>query len=130
MLDKPPAGARSRVTPRWPSQTGGARRGRRAGRRPLRPGIRGAPGAGIPAARMALPYYGSSRVDLAIEHGDQVDGHYSGWLAARHADPDALRGPVTCAARVRHHRAAGLAHAHSRGALTRPAMSPRRRSRD
>jgi arylsulfatase A-like enzyme len=42
---------------------------------------------------MDLPYYGFEQVDLAIEHGDQVDGHYSGWLAARAADPDALRGP-------------------------------------
>ncbi len=42
---------------------------------------------------MDLPYYGFEAVDLAIEHGDQVDGHYTGWLAAHHADPDALRGP-------------------------------------
>jgi arylsulfatase A-like enzyme len=41
---------------------------------------------------MVLPYYGFEQVDLAIEHGDQVDGHYTGWLAARHPDPDALRG--------------------------------------
>lgn len=46
-----------------------------------------------PARRIDLPYYGFEEVDLAIEHGDQVDGHYTGWLAARHADPDALRGP-------------------------------------
>src|SRR5260221_9955508 len=46
-----------------------------------------------PDRRMDLPYYGFEQVDLAIEHGDQVDGHYSGWLAARHPDPDRLRGP-------------------------------------
>jgi arylsulfatase A-like enzyme len=47
-----------------------------------------------PERTMVLPYYGFEQVDLAIEHGDQVDGHYTGWLAARHADADAdaLRG--------------------------------------
>jgi arylsulfatase A-like enzyme len=47
-----------------------------------------------PGRTMSLPYYGFEQVDLAIEHGDQVDGHYSGWLAARTSDPDALRGPA------------------------------------
>lgn len=46
-----------------------------------------------PDRTMDLPYYGFETVDLAIEHGDQVDGHYTGWLAARHPDPDSLRGP-------------------------------------
>jgi arylsulfatase A-like enzyme len=46
-----------------------------------------------PGRTVDLPYYGFEQVDLAIEHGDQVDGHYSGWLAARTKDPDALRGP-------------------------------------
>ncbi len=45
-----------------------------------------------PERTMDLPYYGFETVDPAIQHGDQVDGHYSGWLAARHADPDSLRG--------------------------------------
>ncbi|HZT90379.1 MAG TPA: sulfatase-like hydrolase/transferase [Stellaceae bacterium] len=45
-----------------------------------------------PHRTMDLPYYGFEQVDLAIEHADQVDGHYTGWLAARHPDPDALRG--------------------------------------
>jgi arylsulfatase A-like enzyme len=45
-----------------------------------------------PGRTMALPYYGFEQVDLAIEHGDQVDGHYTGWLAARTRDPDGLRG--------------------------------------
>lgn len=40
-----------------------------------------------------LPYYGFQTVDLAIEHGDEVEGHYSRWLAQRHPDPDSLRGP-------------------------------------
>jgi arylsulfatase A-like enzyme len=45
-----------------------------------------------PTRTVDLPYYGFDHVDLAIEHGDQVDGHYSGWLAARAKNPDALRG--------------------------------------
>jgi arylsulfatase A-like enzyme len=45
-----------------------------------------------PDRTMDLPYYGFEQVDLAIEHGDQVDGHYTGWLAARAHEPDALRG--------------------------------------
>ena len=45
-----------------------------------------------PERAMALPYYGFEHVDLAVEHGDQVDGHYSGWLAKHAPDPDRLRG--------------------------------------
>lgn len=39
------------------------------------------------------PYYGFETVDLAIGHGDDIEGHYTGWLAERHPDPDRLRGP-------------------------------------
>jgi arylsulfatase A-like enzyme len=46
-----------------------------------------------PDRTMDLPYYGFEHVDLAIEHADQVDGHYTAWLAARHPDPNSLRGP-------------------------------------
>lgn len=46
-----------------------------------------------PGRTMELPYYGFEAVDLAIQHGDQVDGHYTGWLAERHPDPNSLRGP-------------------------------------
>lgn len=42
---------------------------------------------------LTYPYYGFETVDLAIEHGDLVEGHYSRWLARRHADPGSLRGP-------------------------------------
>ncbi len=42
---------------------------------------------------LRLPFYGFDHVALAIGHGDGVSGHYSRWLAARHDDPDALRGP-------------------------------------
>jgi arylsulfatase A-like enzyme len=40
-----------------------------------------------------LPYYGFSRLDLAIGHGDKAIGHYGRWLKERHPDSDSLRGP-------------------------------------
>lgn len=43
--------------------------------------------------RMDLPYYGLNHIDLAVGHGDQVDGHYNQWVADQGADLDALRGP-------------------------------------
>ncbi|MDE0112937.1 MAG: sulfatase-like hydrolase/transferase [Albidovulum sp.] len=42
---------------------------------------------------LEYPYYGFNTVDLTIEHGDLVEGHYSRWLAERHPEPDRLRGP-------------------------------------
>jgi arylsulfatase A-like enzyme len=39
------------------------------------------------------PYYGFETVDLAIQHSDEVEGHYTRWLRQRHPDPDTLRGP-------------------------------------
>ncbi len=41
----------------------------------------------------ATPYYGYDFVRFANGHSDHVQGHYTGWLAERCADPDALRGP-------------------------------------
>ncbi|MCR9237616.1 MAG: sulfatase-like hydrolase/transferase [Alphaproteobacteria bacterium] len=41
---------------------------------------------------MQLPYYGFEEVDLAVGHGDIVDGHYTAWLRDQGCDPDALRG--------------------------------------
>lgn len=41
-----------------------------------------------------LPYYGYDFVRFANGHSDHVQGHYTGWLADRTADPDALRGPA------------------------------------
>jgi arylsulfatase A-like enzyme len=38
------------------------------------------------------PYYGFEHVRFANGHGDQVHGHYNGWLKDRVADPDGLRG--------------------------------------
>lgn len=40
------------------------------------------------------PYYGFDHVRLCIGHGDQVEGHYTGWLRDRCPDPDRLRGPT------------------------------------
>jgi arylsulfatase A-like enzyme len=46
-----------------------------------------------PDFEMALPYYGFDHMELTVGHGDRVVGHYTNWLAARHGDPDSLRGP-------------------------------------
>jgi arylsulfatase A-like enzyme len=46
-----------------------------------------------PGRELDLPYYGFGTVDLAIEHGDAVEGHYGRWLRARRPDADRLRGP-------------------------------------
>jgi len=40
-----------------------------------------------------LPYYGFDSIDLAVGHGDQVDGHYTGWLLDRGINPAAVLGP-------------------------------------
>lgn len=45
-----------------------------------------------PTHDLDLPFYGFEAVDLAIEHGDEVEGHYTRWLRAQRADGDSLRG--------------------------------------
>jgi arylsulfatase A-like enzyme len=45
-----------------------------------------------PAHDLDLPYYGFESVDLAIDHGDQVEGHYTRWLRQKRNDADSLRG--------------------------------------
>lgn len=40
----------------------------------------------------ALPYYGFDFVRFANGHSDHVQGHYTGWLAEHHENPDSLRG--------------------------------------
>lgn len=45
-----------------------------------------------PAFRMRLPYYGFDHVELAIDHGDLVEGEYRRWLVRKGADPEALVG--------------------------------------
>ncbi|HEX7008103.1 MAG TPA: sulfatase-like hydrolase/transferase [Alphaproteobacteria bacterium] len=41
---------------------------------------------------LTLPFYGFDKVALAIDHSDQVHGHYTRWLAAQHPKPESLRG--------------------------------------
>lgn len=45
-----------------------------------------------PDRNLQLPYYGFEAVDLAVGHGDLVEGHYTNWLRERVSNPDALRG--------------------------------------
>lgn len=46
-----------------------------------------------PEHELDLPYYGFRHVELCVNHGDRVVGHYSRWLAAKRADWESLRGP-------------------------------------
>lgn len=46
-----------------------------------------------PGRGLDLPYYGFDTIDLAVGHGDQVDGHYSGWLEENGLTLDAIGGP-------------------------------------
>ena len=47
-----------------------------------------------PKRDIETPYYGFDHVRFANLHGDMVEGHYTGWLAERHAAPSSLRGPA------------------------------------
>ena len=47
---------------------------------------------GKPDFDLDYPFYGFDKVDLAVMHSDEVEGHYSQWLRERHPDPDSLRG--------------------------------------
>lgn len=38
-------------------------------------------------------WYGFDHVELAIDHGDVVGGHYAQWLAEHGIDPQSVRGP-------------------------------------
>jgi len=46
-----------------------------------------------PEHAVSLPYYGFEHVELCLEHGDEVGGHYARWLAARGVDQAARTGP-------------------------------------
>jgi len=46
-----------------------------------------------PGHRMQLPFYGFDNVALAVDHGDQVQGHYWRWLQAEHPEVAAMAGP-------------------------------------
>lgn len=46
-----------------------------------------------PNQDMDTPFYGFSRVELAVDHGDQVWGHYWQWLQKEHPDVAKQAGP-------------------------------------
>jgi arylsulfatase A-like enzyme len=46
-----------------------------------------------PDWHMEFPYYGFQHVDLCVGHAARVVGSYGHWLAERHPNADALRGP-------------------------------------
>jgi len=46
-----------------------------------------------PTHDLQTPFYGFQRVDLAVDHGDQVWGHYERWLARRTLKCDANGAP-------------------------------------
>ncbi len=46
-----------------------------------------------PKKSLNLPYYGFDHIDLAVGHGDQVDGHYNRWVTQQGSDLEKLRGP-------------------------------------
>lgn len=52
-----------------------------------------APNWADPSHELDLPYYGFRHVELCVNHGDKVVGHYSRWLAERRPDWKSLRGP-------------------------------------
>src|SRR5579871_990248 len=49
--------------------------------------------AADPTYDLALPFYGFAAVDLTINHGDDLQGHYRRWLRANHPDAEKLLGP-------------------------------------
>lgn len=46
-----------------------------------------------PGHDLDTPFYGFGRVALAVDHGDQVWGHYGRWLAREHPEARRLWGP-------------------------------------
>jgi arylsulfatase A-like enzyme len=46
-----------------------------------------------PGHDLDLPYYGFRHVELCVNHGDRVVGHYGRWLEKKHPGADKLRGP-------------------------------------
>lgn len=45
-----------------------------------------------PRHDVSTPFYGFQSVDLTVDHGDAVQGHYRRWLRERSADAEALLG--------------------------------------
>ncbi len=46
-----------------------------------------------PDRELDLPYYGFDAVDLTIQHGDDLQGHYRRWLKAKDPEAEKLLGP-------------------------------------
>ncbi|HEV8016754.1 MAG TPA: sulfatase-like hydrolase/transferase [Stellaceae bacterium] len=53
--------------------------------------------AADPAHDLDLPFYGFDAVDLTINHGDDLQGHYRRWLNAAHPGAENLLGPKNAA---------------------------------
>ena len=49
--------------------------------------------AADPDYDLALPFYGFATVDLTVNHGDDLRGHYRRWLRARDSGAENLLGP-------------------------------------
>ncbi len=47
-----------------------------------------------PSFAVQTPYYGFDQAEIALEHGDLVDGAYRRWLIANGGDPAKLAGPT------------------------------------
>ncbi len=45
-----------------------------------------------PSVEMTLPFYGFEQAEVAIEHGDDINGHYRKWLAKQDLDAESLMG--------------------------------------
>jgi arylsulfatase A-like enzyme len=53
--------------------------------------------ASDPKHDLDLPFYGFGAVDLTINHGDDLQGHYRRWLRAEHPGAEDLLGPKNAA---------------------------------
>ena len=53
--------------------------------------------AADPRHDLDLPFYGFDAVDLTINHGDDLQGHYRRWLRAQHPEAEKLLGPKNAA---------------------------------
>jgi len=79
------------VWPRDPALRGGPEAVVLEGRydQEWKPNWRGNPGHDV-----ERPFYGFEQVYLAVDHGDDIEGHYRRWLRAEMPDSDRLIGPA------------------------------------
>jgi arylsulfatase A-like enzyme len=49
--------------------------------------------AANPSHDLDLPFYGFATVDLTVNHGDDLQGHYRRWLKTNHPEAESLLGP-------------------------------------